>query len=173
MSYCQIIPFKNGLPSHGPEFRNSWGGAARIWSSLFDAYLKNPAIKYHNWLQNTDGLWNLAKRLDLPDFECSVHASTFDLAYVRSENFSKYVHDLREFASKYPVPGCVDHLPAWADWIEKADADAVGFYATSVGENLWFTYDNDKDESVPTPMANGFEVYEWIASLLDNVKQPA
>lgn len=171
MSYCQIIPFAEGLPQSGIEFRNAWGGAARIWSALFDAYLKNPAIPYHNWMGNSDDLWELAKREDLPVFERAVHASTFDHAYISRENFGRFAADLRQFAEKYPVPGAVDHLVPWADWIEGSDAEAVGFHGTSVAENPWWVWDEEKDESTPTPLEDGFEVYGWLESLsLSNVQ---
>ncbi len=152
MSYCQIIPFAEGLPQSGIEFRNAWGGAARIWSALFDAYLKNPAIPYHSWMGSADELWSLAKREDLPTFERAVHASTFDHAYISRENFGRFAGDLRQFAEKYPVPGAVDHLLPWAEWIEASDAEAVGFHGTSVAENPWWVWDEEKDDSTPTPL---------------------
>ena len=166
MSYCQIITFKDGLPHRDIEYSNAWGGAARIWSSLFDAYLKNPAIPYHSWLSDQgNALWPLAKRSDLPMFERAVHASTFDVGYVRREHFLQFAADVRAFVAKYPVPGKVDHLPAWADAIEASDAEAVGFRGTSVAETPWFRYDEEKDEEIPKPMSEGFEVYDWLASL--------
>lgn len=140
MSYCQLIPFHDGKPEHGEEFRNAWGGAARIWDALFKRYLKDPNIKYDNWLgKRADDLWPLARREDLPEFERAVHAFTFDRAYVRREHFKKLAADLRKFASNYPAEG-IDHLPAWAQAIENLDAEAVGLYGTSVSENIWWKY---------------------------------
>lgn len=163
MSYCQLIPFIDGKPSHGPEFRNAWGGAARIWTSLFDRYIKNPDTPFHNWMTDrSNALWNLAKDQKLSRHEKAVLAFTFDQFYVRKEHFSMCAHDLRAFANQYPVAGYVDHLAAWADAIENLDAEAVGLYATSVGENLWFRYDSDADECVPVGIEKGHEVYDAI-----------
>lgn len=165
MSYSQLIPFVDGKPSRGAEFRNAWGGPARIWDALFDRYLKDPNIPYHNWLgKNADALWPLAKRSDLPRFERAVHAFTFDRAYVRRDHFPLLVADLRAFVARYPVADRVDHLGAWADAIQALDAEAVGLYGTSVAENIWWEYDEDKDASIPYGLADGFEVYDWITT---------
>lgn len=169
MSYTQLITFNDGLPERGPEFSNAWGGAARIWSSLFDKYLKNPAIPYDTWLsrlsREDNSLWDLAKRTDLPVFERAVHMFTFDLAYVSKDNFDRLSEHLREFAEDHRVYQ-VDHLCAWADAIDAMEGvEAVGLYATSVSENVWFEYDEEKDESMPVPLSRGFEVYKWIELL--------
>lgn len=162
MSYCAIIPFSNGIPQEGIEFKNAWGGAARIWDSLFTKYLKNPLIPYHSWLSCGYELWDLAKRKDLELFERAVHTSTFDCAYIGKENFNQFVLDLRKFIQKYPLSGKVDHLESWAKWIESSDAEAVGFYGTSVSECPWYRYDVNSDEIVPKPLFSGFEVYDWL-----------
>lgn len=179
MSYCAIISFKDGLPQKGIEFRNAWGGAARIWDALFERYLKNPNIPYHMWLTDKgNSLWPLAKRHDLPMFERAVHASTFDLAYVGKEHFSRFSNDLRAFAERYPAGNKVDHLIAWSDVIEHSDAEAVGFHGTSVAENPWCNYDDETDEMIPVSLAEGFEVYDWLEAQLaeamnqDNVRLP-
>ncbi len=61
MSYCAIIPFKDGKPESRVEFRNAWGGAAYIWDCLFKKHLKDPAIPHDSWLVCTmrgdDRLW--------------------------------------------------------------------------------------------------------------------
>jgi hypothetical protein len=170
MSYCQINVFKNGLPEYGEEYRNSHGGHSRIWTALFDKYLKDPTIPYDCWLTRSlhdRSLWELAHRKDLPLFERAVHTSTFDYAIVRRENFERYVAHLREFVDTYPAGNYVCHLLAWADFIEGCDEDveAIGYYGTSCGEDLWFVWDGDKEESVPYDLNTGekhLEVYEWL-----------
>lgn len=163
MSYCQLITFTDGEAKRAKEFGNSWGGAARIWTPLYDRYLKDPNKPYDSWLfDKTDRLWDLAKRESLQLFERSVHAFTFDNAYVNKEHFGQMVVDLRAFACSYPVPQMVDHLPAWADFFDSCEADAVGLYGTSVSENPWFDYDSDTDSETPVPLSKGFEVYDWL-----------
>lgn len=172
MSYCSLIYFRDGKPFAESEYRNAWGGAAKIWSDLFDAYLKRPSVPYDNWLTrcagNDSSLWDLAKRRDLPMFERSVHASTFDRAIIRREHFQQFVAHLRDFVSKYPAGDKVCHLLAWADAIESSDAEAVGFYGTSCSCNPWYRFDEENDESIPYDLTTGdqhFEVYDWIESL--------
>ena len=176
MGYCEIIPFKDGKPQTGVEFINPWRGAARIWDALFDRYLKRHDIPYHSWIASyrEDGgqsLWDLAKRSQLPLFERTVHAFTFDLAFVRRENFPRFAADLRSFDVKYPVD-YPSHLPAWASLIESMDCEAVGQYATSVSRCPWWPWDEEREEHRRLTLADGFEVYEWIASLdSPNTKQ--
>ena len=108
MSYTELIPFKNGIPQPGIEFCNAWGGAARIWTALFDRYVPKK-FEHDSWICSAAGddnrLWNLAQRPDLPMFERAVHAFTFDLHYVARENFTALAEDLRKFVAKYPSDG--------------------------------------------------------------------
>ena len=171
MSYCQIILFKDGLPSNeAMEYCNSWGGAARIWDSLYDAYLKDPSKQHDSWLfGDSKKLWELASRPDLPGVERAVMAATLDRAFIRRENFEQYAHDLREFVRRYPVsPARVDHLPDWACFVMTCEADAIGLYATSVSDNPWFRHDKETGKYLPIPLAEGFEVYDWIAEQNQN-----
>jgi hypothetical protein len=168
MSYCQIIEFRDGKPGQAYEFRNAWGGAARIWNALYDRYLKDPKKEYDTWAFGGDHkkFWQLAERKDLPVFERAVHASTFDRAMIRREHFAAFAEHLREFVKAYPVGGdTYDHLPKWADIIEASDAEAIGFHGTSVSDNLWMEYDEQTDESTPYDLNSEdrhFEVHDYI-----------
>ncbi|MCK9434819.1 MAG: hypothetical protein M0R32_08400 [Candidatus Cloacimonetes bacterium] len=176
MSSCELIVFKNGLPDSSVEFKNSWGGATRIWSALFDAYVPKKD-KYDSYLSSDPHdrrLWDIATRKDVQLFERAVHAFTFDSFYVSKEHFEQLAIDLLLFVEKYPCPGRVDHLPAWAKWLqENKDADAVALYGTSVGDNLWYRpkrcehCDNYLDEEEPVPMSEGTEVYEWMKMICE------
>lgn len=72
MSYAQLIIFKDGKADGGVEYRNAWGGSARIWDALFNAYVPKKT-KYDSWTNMENGddrrLWDLAIRADLPMFE--------------------------------------------------------------------------------------------------------
>jgi len=171
MSYTELIIFKDGKADGGVEYRNAWGGSARIWDALFKAYVpKNH--EYDSWLANNGDdkrLWDLATRADLPIFERAVHAFTFDHFYVRKDNFRRLAADLQSFVAKYPADGRVDHLPSWVKWLEEnGDKEAVGLYGTSVAENGWYraktcpTCGNEIDEREPVPLAEGTEVYDWL-----------
>lgn len=169
MGYCEIIPIKNGEPQDGIEFHNPWRGASRIWDSLFDQYLKDPEKEYDSWLSNFrkdqgQPLWDLAKRDDLSMPERSVHAFTFDRAYVLKSDFTRLANDLRVFEEMYPVD-FPSHLSAWAETIEALDAEAVALRATSVSENPWYYYNEEDDETIPYTIEDGFNLYEWLAEM--------
>jgi len=170
MSYCSIIVFNDGKPDDEIEFKNSYGGAAFVFDVLYNNYLKDPSIPYDHWLsgarEDNCRLWDLAKRQDIPLFERAVHASQFDWAMVRQEHFKQLAQHFRQFVEKYkPDSNRVCHLPAWAHFLESCDAEAIGFYGTSVSENLWCRWDGELDESVPYDLNAGdkhFEVYDWL-----------
>jgi len=180
MSYTQLIIFKDGKPDSDVEYRNAWGGSARIWTALFDAYVPKKH-EFDSWLSNNGDdkrLWELASRADLPMFERAAHAFTFDRFYIRKENFGRFAADLRSFVAKYPAGACVDHLPTWAKWLdENQDKEAVGLRGTSVSENPWYRTKtcphcgNATDETEPVPMTEGTEVYEWLSQHNVAVKQ--
>jgi hypothetical protein len=123
------------------ECGNSWGGCARIWDSLYDKYCKDPAKEYDCWSFGSDKLWALARDDRLSLMERGVLMSTFDWALVMGEHAKQHAGFLRGFATLFPVPGKVDHLNAWADFMDAhPKAHAFGIYATSVGDNLWQDY---------------------------------
>jgi hypothetical protein len=97
---------------------------------------------------------------------------TTEMINVRKENFGRLAADMRSFVAKYPAGERVDHLPAWAQWLdENGDKEAVGLYGTSVAENLWHRAQtcphcgNSTDETEPVPLSEGTEVYEWLERL--------
>ena len=42
MSYCELQIVKNNAIEPVQSFQNSHGGAAYIWTKLYDKYVKNP-----------------------------------------------------------------------------------------------------------------------------------
>jgi hypothetical protein len=193
MSYCQIITFKDGIPDKRQEFKNSWGGTAFIWDVLFDKYLKKN--QYDTWLGNAgkadSPLWSIAANPKLSLVERAVHISTFDRAIVKQENLQRIANDFRAFRKLFPNDGRICHLNEWAGFIElNLNVEAIGFYGTSVAENLWYIYpseievnsDNKKidavvrtlgnEEEEPIPynirtMSLHFEVYEYLKELTE------
>lgn len=171
MSYCQIITFENGRPAKSVEYRNAWGGAAYIWDCLFNKYLKDPTNEYDTWAlgRNLDRLWKLAEREDLLLFERAIHTATFDRAVIVREHLPRFAADLRQFVEHFGTGDRVCHLPTWARFCdEHADVEAIGFYHTSVSDNLWYEWNEEKEESEPydlNTMDKHFEVYHWLDSL--------
>lgn len=168
MSSSELIIFRGGKPVESVEYSNSWGSAAYVWTVLYDKYIKDPAKEYDTWVCNREGaqkVWALVEREDLPFFMRAVLASTFDYAIVEREHFAEFAQHLNEFVSYFGTNGRVCHLPAWAKKIEGLDAEAVGFYHTSVSENPWFEWDNKKDKDVPYNLKKGnkhFEAYDYL-----------
>lgn len=175
MSYCALIQFKGGKPAGMVQFRNAWGGSARIWDAMFKAYI--PQKHAHDtWLTASDDrrLWDLALRSDIPKSERAVHCFTFDRFFVCREHFAQIASDLRAFAQKYPTNLRADHLTAWAYWIEaNTEAEAVSVYGTSCGDNPWTecghcpTCGHVTDETLSVSLDKGTEVYRWLNERCD------
>lgn len=155
MSSTRLIEFVGGVASSQHELRNSWGGAARVWDAIFEKY-GTKRHEYDNWLTAaTDGrLWKLWDTCDFTEFEQWVYLFTCDNALVASKDFKKLAWALREFVKAYPPRG-VCHLSAFADFLEKSTAEAIGLYATTVTENPWLEWDEEKDEEVPYNITTG------------------
>lgn len=197
MSYCAVLTFKDGSPDIVKEFSNAWGGHAFIWDALFDKYLKKH--DYDTWLSNVNAgkadspLWGLAARPDLSLVERAVHIATFDRAIVKQENLQKMADDFRAFRELFLNKKVECHLDEWAEFIdENLDAEAIGFYGTSVAENPWYilpseiavtddqkidavvrVLDAEEEEIVPyniKTMSMHFEVYEYLKELTDKEK---
>lgn len=168
MSYCKVIEFRRGKPGNSLECANAWGGAAFIWSALFDVYVKDKNIPYHTWLSDENSkLWRLHTRTDIEPALRNVLRSTFDYALVYRKDFKCFAGDLRYFVTWAGTHNKVCHLPAWADFIERSKAQAVGFYHTSVSEDPWYVYDNDNDKMVPYSLKKGtkhFDVYGPVST---------
>jgi len=169
MSSTKLVEFRNGVADDCTEFRNSWGGAARIWDSIWKAYGTN-THEFDNWLSAaTDGrLWGLWASSDFIESEKIVYLFTCDNALVEKKDFSKIAAALREFESLHPCKG-VSHLSAWADLIESSDSEAIGLHATSVTENPWFEWDEETDETLPYNLNEGDK--HWF--VMDRMQEDA
>lgn len=170
MSYCSLVVFQ-GDEQTEHDFSNSWGGAARIWTSLFDRYVPK-RHEYDSWFRSTmtpgdTRLWDLVKQTDIPLPYRRVFAYTFDYALVYRKDFRQFAEDLRLFVRDFPTEG-VDHLEAWADVVETCDGDKIGLVGTSVTGGIWkipvemCDYDRPYEFDVDT---GHFDVYEYVAKL--------
>jgi hypothetical protein len=177
VSYCEVFTFKDGKIDESVRFKNAWGGHAFIWECLYNKYLKNPLIPYDSWLgKNSEKLWKLPERNDLRDFERAVLISTFDYAIVRKKNLRPFMHDLISFETVYKrVESGVCHLSSYVEWIHShEDAEAIGFYGTSVSENIWRRWNEETEEEILydlNTMDKHFEVYEYFDQLKGEICQ--
>lgn len=167
MSFTSLYEFENGIPKYGTEFKNSWGGAAYIWTHLYDKYLKDPDKEYDDWLIDCtksgrgNRLWDLAKDKNIPFFMRAVHVLTFDRAIVKRENFHKIAQHLREFVNHFGEAG-ICHLNKWAEVFENSEAEAIGFWMTSTSNDLWFDEGGEGSPYNLNERTDHFEVYEEL-----------
>lgn len=156
MSTTSLIEFHDGVADVCHEFDNSWGGAAKIWGDLFEAYVEKKG-KYDNWLTASQDkrLWQVHKDPRMSQPERLVYAFCCDNAIVKRENFQAMAEALRDFEARYPSDGHVSHLEGWAKVFEASDAEAIGLHATSVCENPWSDWDEEQDDEIAYDLNSG------------------
>lgn len=156
MSSTSLIEFSESVASECYEYRNSWGGAARIWDALFEAY-ETKKHEYDNWLTaSQDGrMWKIWEDERVDDSERLVYLFTCDNALVKNEDFKLLADALRHFTAKHPSNERVCHLAAWASVLDESKAKFMGLHATSVCENPWFGWTGETDESEPYDVEKG------------------
>lgn len=167
MTTTSLIEFVDGVAQAEYEFGNSWGGAARVWDSLFKKYIPKKH-EFDNWMQAAEDkrLWSVCEDPRLSDAERMVYAFTMDNALVKKDDFAAMAKALREFIQQNPRDG-VCHLEAFAKVFEESEGDAMGLHATSVCENPWISCDEEQDESVPYNIATGEKHFFVFESLSD------
>lgn len=168
LSTTSLVEFHDGKADFWHEFRNSWGGAARIWHALFKAYVPKSS-EYDSWIMAAeDGrLWKLAEDERLDSNERLAYLFCCDNALVKREFFAEMAAALRVFTEKHPVVGqtCC-HLSAWADVFDRSDAEAIGLHATSVCEDPWRAWNEEEDEYEPYSLKSGDR--HWFISDVDS-----
>ncbi len=173
MTTTSLVEFVNGVADAQYEFQNSWGGAARIWGSLFSKYIPKQH-EYDNWMQAAEDkrLWGICKDPRLSDAERIVYAFSMDNALVKKEDFAAMAKALREFVEQNPREG-ICHLEAFAKVFDESQGDAIGLHATSICENPWIEWSEELDESVPYDIAKGekhFFVFESLSDFAAEIK---
>ncbi len=156
MSSVSLVEFVDGVAANWHEFSNSWGGAARVWQTLFEKYIPKKS-EWDGFLTAADDgrLWKVCRDERLSDAERIVYGFCCDDALVKRGDFRRMADALREFARQNPVSGVVCHMEGFAKVFDDASGDAIGLYATSVGEDPWTTYDDKKDEYAPYDIRTG------------------
>lgn len=138
------------------EFGNSWGFAMRIWNSLAIKYMKLECFPLHELLKpNEESLcskfWKLASDKNVPLRDRIVLASTYDRVIIEKERLADLADCYDEFEKEYAYAG-VTNLPAIAKVLRELQNEdgfvGVVFHVNSVTENLWETYNEEKDEYV-------------------------
>ena len=150
MSECYIL----GVPPNGPveyvkTYRNSWGGAARIWNSLCIKLFNNESA-WLSCLPNDNQLWKSFSSDKLDQCEKICLGITFDNVMVKRENLMRVADALLKFNSIHSSEERVDHLLSWADDMRTLAKDdtyiAVCFHHTSVSTDIWVVFEDADNE---------------------------
>jgi hypothetical protein len=147
------------------ELRNSHGSAPLIWNALCMRYLGLESYYYMS--SDLDRLWAKWKDLSIPEAIRAVLMMTFDHAYIAKKDYQRAAGDIRTFLKEFPVPSNrVNHWPAIACILEKADAPAIGFQHTSVSEDPWQgPWNEEKEEHEPLDWSKAYSIYDDLYEL--------
>jgi hypothetical protein len=159
MSYIEIFAFnENGDSESIGEVQNAFRGCMAFWLNLEKKYL--PSVETKNILmrneynsrlfcfneEHLDEFWGLVDDERLSSDERLILLSTFDKVIIGKEKVPELIH-------AYKTTDCDCNLPQQAEIIERAFQEnkylGVAFNQTSVMEDPWTLYDDEKDESVP------------------------
>lgn len=173
MSYTTVKAIWPGVKHEDlEELRNSHGSAPVIWGALCERYLGGR----NQWLFNSDALWPLYEREDVPACMRAVLMMTFDRAYVEKKDYAKAAADIREFLRVAPPPPQnVNHWPRIADLFESdPDIPAIGFHCTSVSEDPFQGEWNEEREDYDQPdWSQCWSVYDDPVMVARTAAQPA
>ena len=161
MSYMEMkVVQADGKVVEHKECGNSWGGSARIWTTIFNTYLKDPNVEYDNWMMNEGAkLWPAYKDEKIPEFARIALFSTFDGIVIEPDRLADFADILDKFVDAFPCSG-IDHLPAIATELRSlANGDTLGvcFYWNSVVDDPWKCWDdeNPDEDCVPYDVNKG------------------
>lgn len=145
MSYCELKKITpKGYIKTFKIYRNSWGGAYRIWDSLYNYKVTNKN-KYGVLYSETgecQKVWDLYYSNEISVEEKIVLGLTFDYAVVKKENIKKLSEALLYFDEKYTAKtGIINHLPKFAeDMLNIGKCHGICFHPTSVAKDYWESY---------------------------------
>lgn len=145
------------------ELRNSHGSAPVVWSQMLVTYL---GTKEHAWLWDSDRLWPLNKRLDIPLHHRAVLTITYDNAVVLQKDYARAAADIRAWLVDFPVDAeRINHWPEIAALFESApDVPGIGFHMTSVTEDPFLgPWDEETEEYGLPDFSRFWSVYDHLA----------
>jgi hypothetical protein len=173
MSRSTLIVFRNGIAECDEEYRNGHGTAPMVWGALLDRYrhriypddpvLHTPIRSpFDEW----SALWTAAEDLPLRWWERPVLKWTYDRALVRGSDVLRLADCLDRFEDAHAKPDYVCHLGAIAKRLRAIAAtmpklDAVGLWASSVGDNPWIHYCEEADDTIAYSLTDGDDHW-WV-----------
>lgn len=151
------------------ELHNAFGTAPPIWNYMCIKYL---GMTDGLWLMNSDKLWPLWKRADIPKNERAVLMMTYDMAYVTKKDYSRAASDIRKWLLNQ-IGKYTNHWPRIATIFESnPDVPAIGLYCTSVSEDPFIgEWDEDKEEHKQIDWETAYDLYAELDKLEGEAKE--
>lgn len=174
MSYSELIVFRNGLAEADSEYRNSHGTVTVVWDALLRKYEE---LIYPEQASGIRGgwekLWSVHKETPLPlrQWEWIALQWSYDNALVRAPDLHAVADALDRFEDAHVITARrVCHLGAIATRMRELEGvDAVGLYATSVGDNPWSVYEppenEDEDDGEHRPYDLNRDTRHWFVDV--------
>jgi hypothetical protein len=127
------------------DLRNSHGFGPFVWNAAAAKYLGDE----FGWSRRSEELWPLWKDPRLPRAWRAALLVTYDFSIVERARAKEIAGLLREFVISVGTRDRVCHLPAVADLLDALPGDAIGmcFHGTSITEDWWHPWDDEKEES--------------------------
>jgi hypothetical protein len=146
MSYSEVLGVvPNQRPVVLATLRNAHGWAPSIWDRLL-AHHGHETL----WINNDAGLNALWQQIEtLPEWQQAPLVLTFDTGVIPFQAYEWAAQQLDEFERRLPSnPDHVNHVPTVADLLRtNPEAPLIGVYGTSVSENPFDPWDEEKDDS--------------------------
>lgn len=156
--------------------RNSHGSAPVVWNAIAKQYL---GLKDHEYPSRSEELWPLYKRTDMPAHHRVVLLMTYDYAIVMKANYKQAASDIRAFIAEFPSYGwCVNNWQQIAALFDSdPDCPAIGFYWTSVSEDLFQGQYNKETHQYGQPDWSVFwdiyvEAEKWKTDIVVQEQEP-
>ena len=171
MSYTTILSVWPGEKNECyRELKNSFGSAPIIWNNLCQKYYGTIPFSFFRSGNAIDKLWSRWKDPGIPEHQRAVLLMTFDRAYILKKNYPRATKDIKMFLYDFPPKDPEKYLNHWPEIMEifKSDPDipAIGFWHTSVTENLFDGRWNEEKGEYDMPDWNDFyEIYEELDSI--------
>lgn len=142
------------------EYRNSHLGGSTIWN----CYAKYLGLEYIPMFDMTE-FWDVWKLKEVPLFEKIVLLSTYDRVYVSKGNLPKLIEAFVQFDKTYEN----NHIASYMKDIENNKDKLIGvaWHITSITDNPWYNWDEEKEEYIPINIKESEKAWELFDDCLN------
>ena len=140
-----IVPDRT--PIQLAEYSNSWGWSASIWDRLVKhLYGFEGSLYWGEGEKYLNRLWQEIE--EQPEWVQAANVLTFDTGVIPGQAYLWAAEMLEEFDRRLPVPDThANHVPAVAALLRTLpEVPFFGMWGTSVTDNPFNPWDNEKDE---------------------------